>query len=197
MNLLSKLQSIKYKRVVNTCLCACSVLVLTSCSTSIEEYKGTSPAIDIRKYFDGDLIAWGMIADYSNKLTRRFCVELKGTWQGDEGLLEEVFYFQDGEISNRNWQITAQGDGIFTGRAEDVRGEATGRQVGSALQWQYTLLVPIDGTTYEFSMDDWMYQIDERRVFNKAKMNKFGMTAAEITLFFEKTDEPARCKMSV
>lgn len=197
MNLISKFQSFKYRRAAKALLCPCSLLMLSSCSTSIEDYKGSSPDIDIRKYFDGDLIAWGMVIDYSNKLTRRFCVELKGTWQGNEGLLEEVFYFQDGEISNRNWQLTSQGDGNFIGRAEDVSGEAKGRQVGSAFQWQYTLVVPIDDTTYEFSMDDWMYQIDERRAFNKTKMKKLGMTAAEITLFFEKTNEPAQCNLSV
>jgi hypothetical protein len=31
-----------------------------------------------------------------------------------------------------------------------------------------------------------MYQIDEYRVFNRTKMKKFGVTVAEITLFFDK-----------
>jgi hypothetical protein len=173
------------------------VLALSSCTAQLEDYQTTSPKLDIQAYFNGKSIAWGMVQDYSSKVTRRFCVELDGEWQGNEGILKEVFYFTDGEVSYRNWQLTKLEQGKYRGRAEDVVGEASGQQQGFAFQWQYNLMVPIDGDVIELSLDDWMYKIDEYRVFNRTKMKKLGVTVAEITLFFDKQLPIKNCQLGV
>ncbi|MFT5812989.1 MAG: hypothetical protein ACI9VT_000727 [Psychroserpens sp.] len=173
------------------------VYTLTSCTSQLEEYQATSPKLDIQQYFSGKSIAWGMVQDYTSKVTRRFCVELDGQWQGEDGLLKEVFYFADGEVSFRNWQLKKLKQGKYLGSAEDVVGNANGQQVGFAFQWQYDLLVPIDGDEIQLSLDDWMYQIDEYRVFNRTKMKKFGVTVAEITLFFDKEFPVKTCEKVV
>ena len=169
------------------------VILITSCSTELSDYRETDPKFDIKNYFTGELIAWGMVQDYANQITRRFCVELTGTWQQNQGELAEVFYFDDGEVSYRTWQLTKLSNDKYTGSAEDVVGLAKGEQSGYAFQWQYQLLVPIDGEIYQFQMDDWMYQIDEYRVFNQTTMNKFGIKAADITLFFDKSTPAKKC----
>ena len=170
--------------------------LISSCTAQLSDYKATSQSLDIKQYFTGKSIAWGMVQDYSNKVTRRFCVELDGQWQNNEGILKEVFYFADGEISYRNWQLTKLDQGYYQGRAEDVVGVARGQQVGLAFQWQYNLNVPVDNDVIELSLDDWMYKIDEHRVFNRTKMKKFGVTVAEITLFFDKQAAVKRCELS-
>ena len=169
------------------------VILITSCSTELSDYRETDPKFDIKNYFTGELIAWGMVQDYANQITRRFCVELTGTWQQNQGELAEVFYFDDGEVSYRTWQLTKLSNDKYAGSAEDVVGLAKGEQSGYAFQWQYQLLVPIGGETYQFQMDDWMYQIDEHRAFNQTTMNKFGIKAADITLFFDKSTPAKKC----
>lgn len=172
-------------------------ILLISCSTDISTYKNKAPVFDIKQYFNGEMIAWGMIQDYSSKVTRRFCVELSANWQQEQGTLAETFYFDDGEISYRTWNLTKQGAGKYSGTAEDVVGVARGQQSGFAFQWQYTLSVPIDDTVYQFEMDDWMYQIDQYRVFNRTSMSKLGIKVAEITLFFDKGQQQKQCQTPV
>ncbi|WDE00267.1 DUF3833 domain-containing protein [Thalassomonas actiniarum] len=167
------------------------LLGLLSCSNDINHYQDTTPVLDIQSYFTGPVIAWGIVQDYNLKVTRRFCVELEGSWQQEQGLLKEVFYFKDGEVSRRNWRLTRQGGGKYLGQAEDVIGIAGGQQLGYAFRWQYRLAIDIDGESYHFDLDDWMYRIDDHRVFNKTQMKKFGITLAEITLFFDK-EQPLR-----
>ena len=77
-------------------------------------------------------------------------------------------------------------DGNFIGRADDVIGEATGRQLGNAFRWRYTLSLPVDGKVIEVQMDDWMYLLSERVMLNKASMSKFGVHLGEVTLSFTK-----------
>ena len=170
------------------------LLVMTSCSSNIHDYEKTSPKFDIKQYFTGKFTAWGMIQDYTGKVTRRFCVELNGTWNNNEGTLEEVFYFHDGEVSYRTWVLTKLPYDKYSGTAEDVVGVANGKQMGHAFRWQYQLEVPIDGDTYTFNMDDWMYQLDDYRVMNKTTMSKLGVNIADITLFFDKTLMNSTCQ---
>jgi hypothetical protein len=158
----------------------------SSCSTPITAYQDSTPELDIQRYFDGPVTAWGMVQDYNQQVTRRFCVEMQGTWKKNIGTLAETFYFNDGEISYRDWQLTRHESGEYSGTADDVIGIAQGQQQGFALQWRYQLSVKIDSENYQFDLDDWMYRIDDYRVFNRTKMNKFGITVAEITLFFDK-----------
>ena len=131
--------------------------------------------------------------NYSNKVQRRFCVEINGTWDKNEGVLAEKFYFNDGEITFRNWQLTKQADGSYTGTAEDVIGTAIGKHQGFAFKFEYELLLKVDENSYQLSMDDWMYQLDENRVMNKTSMSKLGVKVAEITIFFDKEQPVKSC----
>lgn len=170
-----------------------TVGLISSCSTNLDDYQQTNKPFDIKHYFDGQVVAWGMVQDYTNKVSRRFCVEIEGTWQGNEGVLAEKFYFNDGEISYRNWQLSKQVDGSYQGTAEDVIGIAIGKHQGFAFQFQYELSLVVDDDTYQVAMDDWMYQLDEYRVMNKTSMSKFGVKVAEITLFFDKQTKIQTC----
>jgi hypothetical protein len=57
---------------------------------------------------------------------------------------------------------------------------------GNALNWRYTLALPVDGTTYHVQFNDWMYLMDDKVMLNKAAMSKFGIYLGEVTLAFYK-----------
>ncbi len=170
------------------------MVFLYACSTYIKQYNKVDTPFDIKTYFTGPVVAWGMVQNYSGQVTRRFCVEIQGSWQGDEGLLAEKFYFDDGEITYRNWQLVKLANGAYQGTAEDVIGTASGQHAGFAFHWQYYLQVPVDDDVYVLHLDDWMYQLDSDRVVNKTKMKKLGVTVADITLFFDKSMPDQRCQ---
>jgi hypothetical protein len=50
------------------------------------------------------------------------------------------------------------------------------------------MLLPVDGTTYEVQFDDWMYQMDDKVMLNRATMSKFGIELGEVLLSFRKRD---------
>ncbi|MEL6114963.1 DUF3833 domain-containing protein [Photobacterium sp. SP02] len=164
------------------------VLVISGCSASVEDHKYHRPELDLFSYFNGNVTAWGILQDRSGKQTRRFSVDIIGTVQGNTLTLKEDFVFDDGEKQQRVWTIQRRPDGVYTGTAGDVVGEATGKVSGNALNWQYTLRVPVGESTYDIAFDDWMFLQDDARMFNVAKMSKWGVHVGTVTLFFEKTD---------
>lgn len=168
--------------VLATLLCS----ALPGCTSSIQHYSNNTPVLDLRQYFNGRIHAWGMVQDFRGTVTRRFTVRIDATWQDNTGTLDEYFQFDDGEQQFRRWTLTRIDASHYRGKADDVVGEAEGEIAGNVLRWRYTLRVPVDGTEYDIRFDDWMYLLDDNRLFNKASMHKFGIPVGEVTLFFER-----------
>ena len=167
-----------------TCLAA---LVLAGCAgPQIADYAAQRPAFDFKQYFNGRLVAHGLVSDRSGVVLRRFVVTMRCAWVGDSGTLDEQFVYDDGELQQRVWRVRVQADGTFIGTAADVVGQATGAASGSAFRWNYTLKVPARGSVYELQFDDWLHLIDERTLINKATMSKFGVRVGEVLLSFTK-----------
>lgn len=166
---------------------AASLAILTGCaSPQVSDYAAEQPALDLRRYFDGPIEAHGMFQDRGGAVVKRFTVRMEGRWEGEQGVLDEHFLYLDGTRERRIWRLTHHGNGRYTGRADDVVGEANGQVAGNAFRWAYTLKLPVDGKTYEVQFDDWMYLIDQQVMLNRATMSKFGLRLGEVTLSFYK-----------
>jgi hypothetical protein len=168
-------------------LALATALVLGGCaSQSIETYANEKPVLDLPTYFNGTLDAYGVFTDRSGTVVKRFSVVMVCNWQGDQGTLDEDFTYSDGSKQKRVWHLTKLANGRFTGRADDVVGEALGESRGNTFHWNYTLNLPVDGKVYAVQFDDWMYLMDDKVMLNKASMRKFGIGLGEVTLSFFK-----------
>ena len=160
-------------------LCACT-------NTKLDSYAGTQPVMAFDKFFNGPIQGWGMVHNRSGKVIKRFDVYMVGSWEGNKGKLEEDFTYYDGEKQQRTWSIEKLADDRFVGRASDIVGEAPGRSVGSAIQWQYVMTVKSGGKEYNVNFDDWMFQMNGDVVMNRSKMTKFGIHVGDVTVFMKK-----------
>ncbi|MFP4098775.1 MAG: DUF3833 domain-containing protein [Alphaproteobacteria bacterium] len=162
---------------------------LSACTgPNLDHYKETTPRLDLQEYFSGPIKAWGIIQDRKGHVTRRFDVDLVGSWKGNTGTLEEDFQFYDGETDKRTWTIKKISDTQYQGTAGDVVGTATGESQGNAVRWAYQMDLEVDGTTYRITFDDWMFQMNDGVLINRSYLKKFGFTVAELTLFMQKQD---------
>ena len=163
-----------------------SVLFIVGCSTSVNHYSNTTPELKLEEFYDGKLTAYGMVQNRSGEVLRRFRVDMEGTWEDNKGRLDETFFYDDGEQQQRTWYLEKRSNGQYSGTADDVVKPARGETNGYALNWRYTLTIPVDDNTWDINFDDWMYLIDEKRLINRAQMKKWGFTVGEVTLWIEK-----------
>ena len=166
-------------------LMACAVAVSCS-SVQPSAYQAEKPVLLLENYFNGTVDAWGMFQDRSGKIVKRFTVVMRCEWKGDTGILDEDFTYSDGTKDKRIWTIKKLPNGKYTGTAADVIGQADGQASGNALFWSYTLSLPVDGKVYEVQLADWMYQMDDKVLINRAAMSKFGLHLGDITISFTK-----------
>ena len=164
------------------------LFLISACSrVSLENYQGTFPALDLKAFFDGELIAYGILQNRSGQVIRKFSATIDASWVGDQGTLVEHFIYDDGEEQDRIWELTYQGDNLYTGIAGDVEGVARGEIAGSAFNWKYQLEVPWGDGSILLNLDDWLYLVEENHLINRTDLTKFGFRVAELTLVIEKT----------
>jgi hypothetical protein len=167
-------------------LIALAALLAGCASPEVQDYRSATPTLDPAEYFTGVTDAWGMFQKRNGEVTKRFHVEITGTQQQGALTLDERFRYDDGSTQQRVWRLVRDGEGRWRGTAADVKGEAQGQTAGNALRWQYTLMLPVDGTTYEMQFDDWMFLIDRCTMMNRASMRKFGVEFGQVTLTFRR-----------
>jgi hypothetical protein len=167
----------------------------SACSANLDEYRGVEPELDLSQFFNGELEAYGIVQDFKGKVTRRFRADILGHWQGNHGLLDELFYFDDGEEQHRCWQLTKSGSN-YKGTAGDVVGAAEGATSGNALNWAYVLAVPIGDKGWNIRLNEWMYLVDENNLINRARMYKFGLEVGQITLYIRKVSDQAHRELT-
>jgi len=163
------------------------LMMLAGCSSvNVEQYRDERPKLDLQKYFDGTIDAWGMFQDRSGKVVKRFTVRIDARWSGNTGTLDEHFEYSDGSKSRRVWKLERINEHRYRGTADDVVGAATGELYGNALRWQYVLKLDIDGRVWEVDFDDWMYLMDDQVMLNRSVMSKYGVRLGEVTLSFRR-----------
>ena len=174
------------RRHVLLALLAGSAVLAGCASPQVSDYAQQRPKLELDRYFNGRIRAHGIFQKRGGEVVRRFTVVMDCHWEGNQGVLDEAFRYSDGSTQRRVWRLTKHADGRYTGRADDVVGEAEGQESGNAFRWNYTLRLPVDGKDYDVQFDDWMFLVDERVMLNRATMSKFGITLGEVLLSFTK-----------
>ena len=162
-------------------------VLLGGCATvNVQDYRSEKPELDLSRYFDGTIDAWGVFQDRSGKIVRRFTVRIEARWSGNTGTLDESFVYSDGTTQKRVWTIVKEPGGRYVGTAADVVGRAEGEAAGNALRWRYVMALEVGGRTWNVDFDDWMYLMDDKVMLNRSVMSKFGVRLGEVTLAFHK-----------
>jgi len=122
----------------------------------INDYKKTTPLLNLKEFYSGSLKAHGVARNWRGKVVRKFQAEVSGLSTGDDLTLHEFFTYDDGRTFKRKWDIkeekTARPDEYnFTGTGADIFGQIVGQSRGCAAHLFYTLKIPSKKSKKGFS----------------------------------------------
>lgn len=164
-----------------------AVIALGGCTRmTIDDFAGTRPRLVLEEYFAGEMRAYGFFADRFGTVRRQFMVDITGTPTADGIRLDEHFLYDDGEVDRRVWDITRTGPDTYTGEADDVVGKARGTIQGNALNWRYTMDLPVGDNVWRVRFDDWMFLQPDGVLLNRATVSKWGVDIGTIYISFIK-----------
>lgn len=153
----------------------------------MEKYAKNTPLMDPRVYFNGKVDSTGVFIDRAGVAEPYFHIKMEGKWKDGEGDVFEAFKYSDGRHNTRTWHVKFTDETHFTATAPDVVGEGKGVISGNAMHMSYVLKVAVQGgKSYNLTLSDWMWRIDEQTVLNKIEMRKFGFKVGELICTFRK-----------
>jgi hypothetical protein len=169
-------------------LAAAALALLTACTgkPSLDDPALSPRDFELQEFFAGKTRAVGQFQDVFGTVRRRFEVDITGTWDGETLILTEDFVYEDASTERRVWTLRQTGPESWQGTAPGVIGTATGTENGDTFNWQYLIDLPVPDGTLRVRFDDWMWQLDERRVLNRAYMKRYGVDIGEVIILFEK-----------
>ena len=153
---------------------------------SVNDPKLSELEINLEDFFNGKVIAYGQFQDVFGTIRSRFEVNIEGKFDGKRLELEEKFVYSDKTKMKRNWTLVKLSDSKWEGSAPDVIGVAKGTEVGDLFNWKYQIDLPISDRSFRVTFDDWMWLLNEKKLLNKAYVQKYGFTVGEVIIFFEK-----------
>lgn len=152
------------------------------------DYEGLGPEFDLRDQLSGDLICEGVIYGPTGRVTSRFVARMRGEWDGNRGVLNEDFRYDNGAVQERAWYLTLGENGRFTSRAEDIEGIGEGRQSGPTVRLDYRIRLPEDSGGHLLTAVDWMYLLENGTIINRSQFRKYGLKVAELVATIRKED---------
>lgn len=170
-----------------------SVLLLSACAgrPSFDDPSLSTRELELEEFFDGKLVAHGQFQDLLGTVRRQFVVTIDGDWDGERLRLVEDFVYEDGSTEQRVWTLRKTGEETWEGTAPGVIGVAKGEERGDRFNWRYTIDLPVPSAsgpteTVRVSFDDWMWQLSNDRLFNRAYLRRAGVTLGDVSIWFEK-----------
>ena len=168
-------------------VCIALLIILNGCSAvPIEDYAENSPILVAETFFNGQLMASGIVKDRSGRVIRYFNATIDASWERGVGTLDEQFVFDDGEKQTRVWTLQPTGSGTYLATAGDVIGESSMKVLGNSLFMTYVLRIPYGGGTIDVNVDDRMYLVSDTVLLNESVMSKWGFNVGQITLVIYK-----------
>ncbi len=185
-------------RALASCAAAALAFISVGCAgLQPQQFAGREPRFEPEKYFAGRTRSWGVIEPRFFGAKREFTAAADGQLRGNELRLDQRFTFADGKTQRRVWTIRRLDEHRYEGTADDVRGVARGEAYGNALRWEYTLAVPVGGTTVDMNFSQWMLLQPRNLIMNRVRISKYGITVGTVSEFFQKLPASGRTARNI
>lgn len=154
------------------------------------DYAADDNVFDIRTHLNGPIICEGVIYGPTGRVSSRFVGAFDCRWEGNRGVMNEHFRYDDGSEQTRAWDLTLGNDGRIRALADDVEGEGTGQQAGNAVQLNYRFKLPEKSGGHVLDTVDWMYLAPNGTIINRSQFRKYGVKVAELVATMRPAPEP-------
>jgi hypothetical protein len=153
-----------------------------------DDYAALEPQFDIRRTLNGPIVCEGVIYGPLGRVTSRFTANFDASWDGNVGIMKEVFHYDSGTVQNREWKLTLGNDGGIKAYAADLVGAGHGQQKGSAVLLNYRIKLPDEAGGHVLDTTDWMYLLANGSIMNRSQFRKFGIKVAELVATMRPAD---------
>lgn len=156
------------KNISRFLLLSTLLFCVTSCASLFPkkpqeiDYLDNSVKMDIKSFFTGDIEAFSIVKNSSDKIISTNSSKISGKWEENRGILKYDFTYLDGSKDSRTWFITLNSDSSFEIVGHDVAAGFTGNQIGNIAYMNYVLVSRGNKAQIRTNYEDKMYLVNEK-----------------------------------
>lgn len=147
--------------------------------------------LSLEEFFQGKTHAYGKFSAI-NGTKRSFYVALNGKWNGKTLILREDFFYDDGEKDVKTWRFTRTGPNTYSGTREDVKGVTKVTVRGNTATFSYEVDLDNGPETNFVKFKDKLVLKPDGTLINTARVSKFGLPVAKVSVNFARTKAQAK-----
>ena len=168
-------------------LLAYSAAIATAgCATTPMSPTGPVSPITLVDAFTGRRVGKGRFQIPIVGIDRGLTAVLYGHHSGNTLTVSEHFQFDDGEKQHLTWHFTKTGPRTWSGRREDVVGEAKVEDLGTEIRLSYEANVVSKGAKTLLQFSDVLYRQKNGVIINDAVVKKAGFPIGSTHLVFQR-----------
>lgn len=145
-----------------------------------------SPVFDLPLHLNGPILCEGVIFGPTGRVASRFVADMHGRWNGNVGILDEVFRYDSGTVQHRSWTLDLLPGNRIEATAPDVPGKGSGSFSGPGVVLRYRIRLAPEAGGHVLSVIDWMYLLENGTIINRSQFSKFGIVVAELVATLRK-----------
>ena len=128
----------------------------------------------------GHLIGDGQVRNLRDGSVRKLHMDVRGTFDGQNLVLNEDMAFSDGERQHKVWTFRKTGPATWTGQRDDVVGTGTATLDGRSISLSYTARVKLPGGSVTSLKFNEHYDLgDPARIVNKTAISYLFFTVGD------------------
>lgn len=160
-------------------------LATAGCATTPMSPTGPVRPITLVGAFTGRHVGKGRFQIPIVGVDRGLTAVLYGRHSGNTLSVSEHFLFDDGEKQHLTWHFTRTGPRSWSGRREDVVGEAKVEDLGTEIRLSYEANVVSKGSKTLLQFSDVLYRQENGVIINNAVVKKAGFPIGTTHLVFQ------------
>jgi hypothetical protein len=137
-----------------------------------------STPLVLEEFFSGLIRAEGSFVNVWSRARRGIVIDILPSWDGRVLVLDEHYFYSDGEIDHKVWRLERTTPGVFSGSSVGMVGAGRVWTEGRAVRLRYRLILA--GMSFDF--DETMVLRDDGSVLGRSTVKKWGLLVGRVEL---------------
>ncbi|CAK8163489.1 hypothetical protein CAXC1_70013 [Candidatus Xenohaliotis californiensis] len=138
------------------------------------------PYMSIQKFFNGEIIGWGVVKKWNGVMKNMIHLKITGTWTDNVGNIIQHIKLDNDENIELDWKIKIDNKNSYTIMAKHCIPRSSGFQHGNISSFSCKTRSMKNGRVGDYTFETMMYLVDKHNMLANTKIKRYGFVIGSV-----------------